>query len=366
MQGGGNPRILDLFSIRRKHGRRSAHAEQPLFLNKRLNTGFIIKHAVRSHERGYMMGDRPIVTKIILPLTASDLSRGGHSFCMQERGFEMRFREFLDPNEEDDNYSLDMQRLRDLAKLPSFDPFLLAAWFKDDQRPVSNLYFDLQDAEIEKMECYFAAEISNVVGRAFGLELGDQDDERSRKFARAILSGEEDERLDLFRRAMSLDPDEFRDGLFGWKGLLYYTWQIDRILGDLKYFIMSLNDLIVDGASVSERELINELRRWILDETGRRWKRLRETTGIYRTALESFASGQSPSQLSDFLLAAPGHFLALGEDLAAIHHVTSYWKFWRSRYEERVAARDALDIFDGFVKSLQTMNIDNEVDMMAA
>lgn len=366
IQSSGNPRILDLFSIRRKHGRRASHAEQPMFMNKRLNSGFIIKHAVRRHERGDMLGDREIVTKVILPLTASDLSRGGHSFCVQERGFELRFREFLDAGEDDDTYSLDLARLRELAKLPSFDPFLLATWFRGDERPVSPVYFDIPDKDVANMERHFAAEISEVVGRAFGIDLGGKDDERSRKFARAILLGEQDEGMDMFRRAMALSEEEFKDGLFGWKGLLYYTWQLDRNLLDLKQFLISINDLVVDGSSVSEREYLNEMRRWILDETGRRWRRLRGSTETYRKSLDEFAAGNSSAQLSSFLLEAPKRFMELGEDLAAIHHVASYWKFWRSRMDERISARDALDIFDGFMKSLQTMRQDCEVQMMAA
>ena len=366
IQGAASNRILDLFSVRRRHGSRASWNDAPLFRNKRLNCGFIIKHTVRPHERPYMLTDKPIVTKVILPLTVSDLSRGGHSFCLQERGFEARFRQFLETDCPDDPYSDDMSRLRDLAQLPSFDPFLLSSWSRFQEDPISPLYFDLTESDVETMERHFAREISEVVGRAVGIELGGRDDERSRKFARAILMGDQDERMDLFRQAMNLTSEEFKDGLFGWKGLLYYTWQMEKTVASLKTFAIQINDLVVDGSTLDEREMMNGMRRFILAETARRWGSLRQSIAAYRTALDGFASGESPTLLSDFLLAAPDLFMQLGEDLAAVQHVTSYWTHWRERSEDRIAVREALDLFEGFVKSLQMMRRKGEVEMLAA
>ena len=91
VQGGATPRILDLYSIARRFSRYDAHGNQPMFNDSRLNTGFLVKHTVRPHERPYLISDTPVATKIIVPVTVSNLNMGGHAFFVEERGFEPRF-----------------------------------------------------------------------------------------------------------------------------------------------------------------------------------------------------------------------------------------------------------------------------------
>ena len=48
VKGGATTRILDLYSIARKHGHTDEHGEEPFFHNSRLNRCFIINHTVRA------------------------------------------------------------------------------------------------------------------------------------------------------------------------------------------------------------------------------------------------------------------------------------------------------------------------------
>ena len=59
------------------------------------------------------------------------------------------------------------------------------------------------------------------------------------------------------------------------------------------------------------------------------------------------------SGFRDFLLKAPSFFYHLGSDLSALSHVTSYWEYWwRNRDPGSLAARDAMEVFPAFLRSL--------------
>ena len=143
VKGGATSRILDLYSIARRYGHTDAHGERPFFLHPRLNRCFVIKHTVRVHERPYVMSSQPVVTKILVPLAHDDLSLGGHAVFVEETGFATKMRTLFDRADEPHLLDLDLIRLRELAALPSFDPFLLAERYREHARPIDELYFNI-------------------------------------------------------------------------------------------------------------------------------------------------------------------------------------------------------------------------------
>lgn len=371
VQGGTSFRILDLYSIHRRFRHKSDHGNLPFFYNRRLNTAFLIKHTARKHERPYLVTDNPVVTKVIVPVTTSDLAMGGHSFFVEERGFEPKLREFIGQDSNELAYSHDLERLRDLAALPSFDPFLLSNRFRDHDSPVADLYFNISDQDLEKMEGYVADQVADMVNLAFNTVDVSPDDDGARKrairFARYILAGEEDERFDQLQHALDLDESKYRAAIFGWKGILYYRWRISDEKDALRRFLIAINDLVVTGMTQSERFMIDEIRRDIISETRKRWRSLQTIMAEYETEYGRFATGGDPRAIRHILLKAPEFFAELGHDLSAVSHVTTYWDYWCGRREEEtMPARDAMDIFPGFLRSLTRDRGPDEADAQSA
>ena len=108
VKGGATSRILDLHSIARRHGEYDAHADNPFFLNSRLNRCFIVKHTVRAHERPYVMSSQPVVTKVLVPLAHDDLALGGHAVFVEEIGFASKMRTLFESKQEPHLMDLDM------------------------------------------------------------------------------------------------------------------------------------------------------------------------------------------------------------------------------------------------------------------
>ena len=353
LKGGATSRILDLHSIARRHGEREGHAEAPFFLHPRLNRAFIVKHTVRSHERSYVMSHQPVVTKVIVPLAESDLSLGGHAVFVEEFGFVAKMRTLFGRSHDPHLLDLDLTRLRELAALPCFDPFLLSQNFREHARPVDPLYFDISDEEIARMEAAVAREMVAVVTLAFGSKTSDEDGGRALRFAQSLLSNETEDRLSDLRHSLDMTPHEFKAGMFGWKGILYYRWSMSEAFAGLKLFLQQIANVSIVGLSDTERSEIEHMRRQIIDETRARWSNLNVVMTDYDAVFQRFSSGQDASGFKRFLLRAPSCFLDLGHDLSVISHVPGYWNFWdRQNTKGHLHAREALLLFANFLTSI--------------
>ena len=147
VRGGATPRILDLWSVQRRYGESLEMAAKPFFRNPRLNASFILKHTVRPHEKPYLYTENPVATKIIIPVSTEDLGMGGHSFFVEEKGFEVRLKAFLGVGVLNKHYENDLARIRELAEIPSFDPFLMADRYIKGERPIARFYFNISPGD---------------------------------------------------------------------------------------------------------------------------------------------------------------------------------------------------------------------------
>ncbi|MHA6287577.1 hypothetical protein [Maricaulis sp. CAU 1757] len=353
LKGGATSRILDLYSIAREHGHREEHSEQPFFQHPQLNRCFIVKHTVRAHERSYVMSSQPVVTKVVVPLAQEDLSLGGHAIFVEEGGFATKMRSLFSRSDEPHMMDLDLMRLRELAALPSFDPFLLAERYRKHERPIHDLYFSISDAEIERMEDSVARQVVQVVSLAFDEDTGDANDDRALRFTRQLLSCELDGRLDMLRRSLDMTVIEFQAGIFGWRGILYYRWCMHEALESLKHFITDMQDITIVGASSAEYDELQHMRRNIIDETRHRWASLSHVMDEYERAFERFCRGEDVRGFRNFLLKAPTLFYDVGSDISVVSHVPGYWSFWdRQNDKGYLHAREAMTLFSEFTASV--------------
>lgn len=368
VRGGATPRILDLWSIRRRYSDTLEYAAKPFFRNARLNACFLIKHTVRPHDRPYLLTENPVATKMIIPVSMDDLSMGGHSFFVEEKGFDRRLREFLGTGSVNPEFDTDLNRIKELAGMPSFDPFLLADRYASCERPVARFYFNISPDEQEAMLSHVTRQIFGIVSMAFDDEILNPDDDRARKFARHLLDGQDRERLSGLRETLGMKEDQYEQGIFGWKGILYYRWRIREARDDLRRFLGELNDVTVRGATWEENKEVSDIRRAILDMAKDRWRALTAVIDNYDSEYARFCDGGDPTAIRDFLLKAHAHFGQLGSDLSAVTHVTSFWEYWwRDREKGSLSANDALEMFPNFLRSLTRTSQDAQYsERMAA
>ena len=352
-RGGSTSRVIDLVSTRERYGDTPGWRSAPMFKNARLNRGFVVKHTLRAWEREQLGGDRHSATKVIIPISDKDLDLGGHSIFVESAEFDRMLSDHLGVRRDSVDFVSDATRLRALAQLPSFDPYLLLEFFRRAGERIDGCYFHIADDELARISEYTAAQIDTLVRKAVGG--GDAaTSSQSRRLAKVLFEDENSEQLRVLRDALRMTPDEYRDGVFGWKGTLYYSWRAKECYAELVAFMNDLKNLRVTGLSAEDRGDMRAMIASILQLSLGRWERLKSKLDAYHREFEQFVNRGDPAALKAFMTRAPDLFVEMGEDIGRLQHVASYWKFWtRGRRVSTLTGMEAFDLLPDFEAALQ-------------
>jgi len=322
---GSTARVLNLCLAFERFGDTDDYKNKPLFKNPRLNRALILKHVVRPHERELFTRPTTTATKVILPYAAEALELGGVSFMINEIRFERLLKDAVGGYTTDADVIADAELLRVLAALPSFDPFLLRERLRVIGIDPARSYFDIAEADIARMRAFVGKEIAQLVSLAFatgGVDAGGL----SQRLADKLMTDETAKTLDPLRETLRLSGEEYIEGVFAWKGFLYYKWLMDEIRPGLAEFKPRFAGLRISQASADERRDLAETRRDILIKMELALGRVDETLLEYGVAFAALAEGQ-PSAFRTFLLKAPSLFIPIGEAVGVIRHINSFWRF---------------------------------------
>ena len=342
-------RVLNLALLDQRHGAEPEHKAKPLFRSRQLNTALVIKHRLRSNERWDKSIKRLNATKIVIPFEPGNLRTGGQVFFVGETHQAAKMRESAGITGEDLQH--DMRVLDQIDALPSLDPFLMREQLRRNGLNAADTYFNISPGDLERMQAFVAGEIKQLVSLAFGMEGGG---ESAGRLAEALLSTQLDERLEPLRLTLRLEGDAFREGVFCWKGFLYYKWMCDQMLGDVARVIREIGHLRITGPrdkpsmdyiAVTQEKVRKNLKAEIAAA--------REAIADYDRMFDDLVTNSKANAFRDFLLAAPAKFIQLGERLGNAAHVASFWRF-RFPDPKRlvVTIEEALDILQDFESSL--------------
>ncbi|MFT3728725.1 MAG: hypothetical protein QM759_12950 [Terricaulis sp.] len=322
---GSTSRVLNLALVFERFGETEEYNARPLFKNKRLNRALIVKHVLRSNERELFTRPMTAATKVILPYAATELGLGGISFLIGEARFEKIMRDAVGSYNDEADFQADFELLKVISGLPSFDPFLMRERLRTMGINPARSYFDIAEADVARMRQFVSAEIAQLVNLAFATGGGMAGD-LSHRLAEKLMTDETAKSLDPLRQTLRLSGDEYIEGVFAWKGFLYYKWMMDDFRPRLEDFKPRFAGLRVTNANSEERRELAEIRREILKKLDLALARVEETLGEYETAFSALAEGQ-PSAFRAFLLRAPSLFIPIGEAVGVVRHIDSFWRF---------------------------------------
>ena len=344
-------RVLNLLAIQAQSGHRPEHGEAPLFRNRTLNSALVIKHRLRTDDIFMFDELQPTATKIIIPFERSDLGLGGQSFFVGQRGWIDLLREAC--NEHSD-MGRDIAMLRLIDQLPSLDPFLLREHLRRHGMMVASCYFALSAADLEQMQSFVSVQISRLIDLAFQESGRVVPGAYASRLVAALLSTDVDERLEPLRETLVMDGESFKEGVFSWKGFLYYKWMLTRLWPELNTVGGEIARLTVTGNRDAEtgryiEDTRKRLRHGIVVER----KAILRSLDIYDRAFEDLIENGRPQAFRDFLLRAPDMFLSLGEKVGVIAHIASFWRYRFPVGQPLMADVDeAVDILQDFDSGL--------------
>jgi hypothetical protein len=315
-------RVLNLFRIAADNADNAEHADKPLFLSPIINKAFLLKHRTRADETYLFASPRAVATKIIIPFDSTDLRAGGRSLFVDQRGYTETLREAGNYNS--DAFERDLAVLRLLNAVPSLDPFLLREHLRNNKIEVSPSYFAISEGDQTRMHNFVTQEMSRLVSLAGG----GGSDASSNRLVTAMLSNEVDEKLEPLRLTLGLTGNDFREGVFSWRGFLYYKWSMGKFWPDVMGVLREINGIHPQrGLTPEQKVFLTGARRNIIEMVRDNGNHVNKTLAIYDASFLDLVENQTPKTFRDFLLSAPHMFLELGEKLGAISHIVSFWRY---------------------------------------
>lgn len=356
-ESGSTARVLNLGLVYERFGREPEHGEHPTFANKRLNRALVLKHAVRADERGLFARGAPLTaTKIVLPFASSDLSLGGAGFMVGQSGFDKSMREGVGGYHDAAALEADTELLHLLDALPSFDPFLMRERLRSWGRAPARCYFDVSEADVQRMRAFVGGEIAQLVELAFA-NGGSAGRDLSRKLADKLMTDDTAQALDPLRLTLRMSGEDYREGVFAWKGFLYYKWLLADSAKRIEELIPSIATMRVYDAKGDEAEKLVAMKRQIVEHIRFAKGRVEEYLLKYDCAFAQLASGDV-SSFRTFLLQAPSLFVPIGEAVGVITHVESFWRFrFPGGLRAAMDAPEALEVMQDFELTLGSIEL---------
>ena len=348
-ESGSTARVLNLTAVFHKNKDNPEYIEKPLFRSRRLNTSIIVKHSLRAFERPLFTHAPVTATKIIIPFAISDLKVGGSSFFYNQIDFKKTMREALGGYNDLADFEADLSLLIAVDALPSFDPFLMRERLRQSGFDPARCYFEVSEGDVLKMREFVRKEVGRLVELAFAG--GGGANELSAKLADKLMTDETAASLDPLRATLKLSGEEYREGVFAWKGFLYYKWIFDDVRGRLSELSRQIVSSRILNAAKPDLEYMNAARQRIVEFLGVASAHVQKALLEYDVAFGRLADGK-PVAFRDFLLSAPGMFIYIGEAIGVIQHIESFWRYRYPRTPASIEADEAYELFQDFEATL--------------
>lgn len=340
-------RVLNLLNVYNEHGHDPDWIARPLFRTPALNRALIIKHRLRRDELDLFRLRRQVATKVVLPIDASDLKAGGHFVFVGERDYERMMREAFGIDREHP----DIAALALLDRLPSLDPFLLREQLRRAGIELAPCYFSISERDMERMIRFVEDEIRPLVTLSVGYGLAAVGS--TRRLAGKILSNDPRDRMEALRQTLILGEDEYEEGIFCWKGFLYYKWVLGSLAADIASVARAISTVRPLGrADQAAQEYLDRGRTVLRARIQKTCQEVSLTLRVYDDAYASLTVVGEPTAFRDFLREAPRMFNRLGEQLGAIQHIVSFWRFRFGPGAANVSPEELIDIFMDFETGL--------------
>jgi hypothetical protein len=350
-------RVLNLIGLHNRLGEDVDFTKAPLFRHRLLDRSIIVKHRLRPHEASLFpkppKGVRRIrtATKLLIPIDGSDLNAGARFVFVGQKDFDRQtqtvFGQALKPGGHD-------RRVLDLiAELPSLDPFLLREHLKRHEVSPSRAYFGVSDADSQRMHEFVRGEVLALVAMSSRDPKGLM--AYTQRLVDKLLSSAPETGFEPLKETLKLSDEAYLDGVFAWRGFLYYKWILADIQEPMGQVCTEIAELAARGPrDVEAAAYLPDARNRIVIGVGKAFADAQAMIAIYDKAYAALTRDSQPMAFRDFLLQAPDMFIRLGEQLGAIQHIVSFWRFRFPPGGSRVVSpTELMDLLADFEDSLE-------------
>ena len=164
----------------------------------------------------------------------------------------------------------------------------------------------------------------------------------------------DNERLEPLRLTLRLEGESYREGIFAWKGFLYYKWALNSLWPKLREVMAELIAVKTVGSRDYELESLARTTKVRLHENiERQVKAVADILRVYDSVFQELTRDGNATAFRDFLLKSPEMLVALGEGTGAVSHIASFWRFRFPKGKPLEAGvAELLDILQDFESGL--------------
>lgn len=316
-------RVLNLLAVSNQSRNEPGYTEQPFFTSPRLNECLILKHRIRADEAGLLPKEKTTGTKVILPFERTDLKIGGRSFLIEQKGWRDVVNDISGAYR---NPERDLLVLLALNELPSLDPFLVREQLKRRGVNIASCYFMISESDLSRMHSFVGKQIEVLLDISQRNRIDGSS--WSNRMIRSLLDPTPGDSIQPIRLALRLDPEDFDEGIFAWKGFLYYQWVLSDLRPQLGPFLREILAMRTHGFRDKDMSLaLDRSRRRLVDRVNTVLEEVVGAVRVYEAAFNDLTRNGKPLAFSNFLRRTPEMFILLGERIGALAHVASYWRF---------------------------------------
>lgn len=342
-------RVLNLLRVWQEHRHAEGWKAAPMFRHAALNRALILKHRLRRDEVDRFRTHRHVATKIILPMDGDDLRLGGRYLFVGQTGYDRTMQETFGVGP----HHPDRQVLALMDELPGLDPFLLREQLRRNGLTPDPCYFNLSEADLARMSEFVAREVQPLVDLSLGPDVDLAAVNPVARLTARIMCFTPGADMSTLCATLRLEPHECDEGVFCWKGFLYYKWALNSVIGDVGDVLEGVRRTRPYGRACAEQIVALERARERVD---RRILQTCEAAAdmlrVYDDAFFAMTRRGDPTRFRDFLRGAPLLFSELGERLGAVQHVISFWRFRAAAGKPRLTYEELFDLLADFETSL--------------
>ncbi|MES2861067.1 MAG: hypothetical protein V4701_06310 [Pseudomonadota bacterium] len=348
-QSASTARVLNLLTVAQEHGAEPGWRDRPLFKNPMLNRALIIKHRLRRNEVDRFHVRRPVATKIILPVDGGDLRMGGRYLFVGQKGFERTLAESFGIGDGHPDHRI----LSLIDALPGLDPFLLREQLRRNGHTPDPCYFNVSDADLARMTAFVAEQITPLVDLSLGPDADLSADNPVARLTAKILSNSAGDDMSALGMTLQLEPDEYDEGVFCWKGFLYYKWALQSVTSQIVEVMEGLRCVRPHGRiDANQYAALDRGRAQVRRRILLTCEAASDMLRVYDDAFRGLTEEGRPTAFRDFLRDAPILFSRLGERLGAVQHIISFWRYRVTPDKLAPSADELIDLLNDFELSL--------------
>lgn len=316
-------RILNLNRIYIKNRLTTDYRQKPLFSNIQLNRAIILKHRLRPSERIEFTDGRSVATKILFPLDKMEIKLGAQYLFVGQKDFEQRLCGIL--QDKLLNLAGDIVILQLLDSIPSLDSYLLRQFLERGGIRPADSYLENGIFDRKPVQQFILNEISTLVQMSFGL---DDYGARAPALIEELLSPKAAEATDGLRQTLQMEKSDYRQGLFFWKAILFYKWQMKKIIPASEKLFREVRRIKPVGLiSKSDRINIEQMRNKVTYRFSLVFSEANDILSIYDRSYEDLVTNGNIKGFKEFLISSPQIFIKLGESYNDVTHIVNFWKF---------------------------------------